>query len=440
MSATLLGALRDRVERVVGSDHISYSARSLGKLGVDLRDGDAPAYWLRPGSASEVAELIRIAAAERAAVIPVGNVARAPRAESLRDRICFFIDSRRMNHVLHLDETSLVAHVQSGLTAHELETILAPRGLSLGDYPPASLVATIGGLLAVRTPGKASRRHGFLEDAVLGVSAVMADGRTLHTRIAPRRATGPDLARALCGSEGTLGFITSAVLRIHRRPEARLLDAHVMPSFDAAMRAVRLSLRDDAMPAALRVYDGPEARAHLGDDVCKGGEAVLCVATAGPTDLAATDRDLFASAANAMGGKHIGAAPAELWWRRRTGHDEETDGPVPLAPAMQVAATPVHLKPVYTAVLEAAKNAGAVARAHASRFDVDGAVMFFVFTDDAGAALDDATLAKVSDAARDAAHEAGARLLGDTNPAVNDYFAALRAELDPNRIMNPAAL
>ena len=70
------------------------------------------------------------------------------------------------------------------------------------------------------------------------------------------------------------------MLRIHRRPESRLLDAHVMPSLETALDAVKLALREDAMPSALRVYDGYEARAHLGKDVCRPGQAILVVGVA----------------------------------------------------------------------------------------------------------------------------------------------------------------
>jgi alkyldihydroxyacetonephosphate synthase len=429
--------LHDQLARALGDDHVRAAPASLREIGVVLRDGDAPAWWLRPGSAAEVAEVVRLAGRAGVAVVPVGGAARAPRHESLRRRPCFFVDSRRMNHVLHLDETSLVVHAQAGLSAHDLEAVLAPRGLTLGDYPPASLAATLGGLLAVRTPGKSSPRHGFLEDAVLGVSAVLADGRAVHTRVAPRRATGPDLARALCGSEGTLGLITSLVLRVHRRAESRLLDAHLMPSMDAAFSAVRLALREDATPAAVRVYDGAEARAHLGESVCRAGEAVLVVATAGPSDLAACDRDLVASAANAMGGRHLGSEPAEIWWRRRTGRD---DGPHPIAPALQVAASPKHQIGVYKAAVAAVKTLGAAARAHVSRFDADGAVLFLVFTAPDGAPLSDGALDAARLAAAAAGEAAGGVLLGHTNPLTDAYFVALRRQLDPNDIMNPAAL
>ena len=433
----LPSTIADELTRILGDEHVQYSARALRELGVELRDGDAPAWWLHPGSAAEVAELVRLAGAHGIAIVPIGNVARAPRAESLRQRPCFFVDSRRMVHVLHLDETSLVAHVQAGLTAHAFEAILAPRGLSMGDYPPAAMNATGGGLLAVRTPGKSTARHGFFEDAVLGVSVVMADGHTVHTRVAPRRATGPDLARAVCGAEGTLGFITSVVMRIHRRPESRLLDAHALPSFETALSAVRIALREDATPAAVRVLAPAEAKAYLGADSVRRGEALLLVATAGPTDLAACDRDLIASAANAVGGRQLGPAPAEIWWRRRTGHEPDQ----PSTPALQVTATPSRLMPAYRAVLAAAEQHGASARAYASRFDIDGAVLFFTFCDaDGEHPLDGDDLTALRAEAGAAARDAGSMLLGHTNPGVNPYFAELRKALDPHDIMNPAAL
>ena len=427
--------LRAALEAVVGPLHV---ARAPGALSRQAGGARIPAWIIQPGSAGEVAELMALAHRYRAAVIPVGGSTRVAPARRgaddvpLRPRL--YIESRRMSHVLHLDETSLVVHAQAGLTGLHLERILAPRGLTLGDYPPSTLGSTIGGLLSVRTPGKSSPRHGFIEDAVLGVSAVLADGRTVHTRVAPRRASGPDLARALLGSEGTLGFLTAAVLRIHRRPEARLLAAHALPSFDDALAAVRLALREEAAPAALRVYDGDDARAHLGEEVCRGEEAVLVIATAGPTDLAACDRDLVASATSALGGRRLDEEVAERWWRRRTGLERDSALP---APALQVTAPPRCQAAIYRAVREACAAAGARARAHASRFEADGAVEFFTITDEGGAPLAGERLAQVRGAAEEAAAGAGAILLGSEQ----EDFAALRAELerrlDPLHILNP---
>jgi alkyldihydroxyacetonephosphate synthase len=423
------------LERIVGAANVTANSAALASAGVRVDRADAPAWLIRPGSAAEVSELMRLASERRIIVVPIGAATRAT-GRGVADRSCIYIDLKRMDHVLHLDETSLVVHAQAGLTALALETILAPRGLSLGDYPPGALRSTIGGLLAVRTPGKASRRHGFIEDAVLGVSAVLADGRTIHTRVAPRRATGPDLARVLCGSEGTLGIITSAVLRIHRRPEARLLAAHALPSFEDALGAVNLALREEAAPAALRIYDSEEATAHFGAGVCEPDEAVLVAATAGPTDIAACDRDLVESAVEASGGRPLDVTLAETWWRRRTGQ-EETASPLP---SLQVSATPGKQVDVYRAVIRAAKDAGVFPRSHASRFDVDGGVLFFTFVDVTGARITGSDGENARAIAEQAARRAGAFLLGAWNDSLHPYFEELRRQLDPNGILNPEVL
>lgn len=385
---------------------------------------DAGNWRVSPGSAAEVAEVIRRAGAHKAAVHPVGAGGRPQRGAGDRARV--FISTRRLDQVLQLDESSLLIHAEAGLTGLELERILAPRNLSIGDYPPVVLTSSLGGLIAVRTPGKSSARHGFFEEAVVGVSAVLADGRTVHTRVAPRRATGPDLARALCGSEGTIGFITSAVLRIHVKPEARLVAAYLLPSVDAAVSAVLLSLREEAAPSGLRIYDAQEAAEHFQGLAIPAGHALLCAATAGPTDLAACDRDLITSAVNAEGGQATDLALAELWWRRLHA-GEPTPGP---APSLQVMATPAKLRGVYHAVLSDVAAKGGIARAHISRFDADGAVVFFTISGP------DELVAS----AEVAAAGAGGWLLGARAVKLDVYLDALRAAIDPDRIMNPGTL
>lgn len=385
---------------------------------------DAGMWRVSPGSAAEVAEVIRRAGEHRAAVHPVGTGGRPQRGAGDRARV--YVSTRRLDQVLQLDEMSLLVHVEAGVTGLELERILAPRNLSIGDYPPVVLTSSIGGLIAVRTPGKSSARHGFFEEAVVGVSAVLADGRSVHTRVAPRRATGPDLARALCGSEGTIGFITSAVLRIHPKPEARLVAAYLLPSVDAAVSAVLLSLREEAAPSGLRIYDAAEAAQHFDGLSLPAGHALLCAGTAGPTDLAACDRDLITSAVHAEGGKLGDQWLAEMWWRRIHA-GEPTPGP---SPSLQVMATPAKLRGVYHAVVNDVRAKGGTARAHISRFDADGAVAFFTIE-----GADD-----LVSSAEVAAAGAGGWLLGARATKLDAYLDALRAAIDPHRIMNPGTL
>jgi FAD/FMN-containing dehydrogenase len=389
-----------------------------------------PHNWrVTPGSAAEVAEVIGRARGHKAAVHPVGAGGRSTRLAGARARV--HVATKRLDQVLQLDEMSLLVHAQAGLTGLDLERILGPRNLSIGDYPPAVLTSSLGGMLAVRTPGKSSARHGFVEDAVVGVSAVLADGRTVHTRVAPRRATGPDLARALCGSEGTIGFITSVVLRIHVRPEARLVAAYLLPSVDAAIGAVYLALREEAAPSGLRIYDADEARVHYEGLALPAGHALLCAGTAGPTDLAACDRDLIKSAVLAEGGETTDQGLAELWWRRLHA-GEPTPGP---QPTLQVMATPSKLRAVYHAVRAELATLGGTARAHISRFDADGAVMFATLERGGAAAGSEAVAATER-----AAQAAGGWLVGARAEKLDTYLRALRDALDPDRIMNPGTL
>ncbi len=378
---------------------------------------DERTWRVSPGSAAEVADVIRTANEARAAVHPVGAGRRSVQANA-GERPRVLISTSRLDQVLQLDEMSLLVHAQVGLTGTALEQILNQRELSLGDYPPPVLASSLGGLVAVRTPGKSSARHGFLEDAVVGVSAVLADGRSVHTRVAPRRSTGPDLSRALCGSEGTIGFLTSVVLRIHQRAESRLVAAYTLPSIDAAVNAVYLALREEAAPSGIRIHDAAEAATHFGVQL-PAGHVLMCAGTAGLSDLAACDRDLITSAVLAEGGNTTDGRLAELWWRRLH-FGEPTPGG---APELQVMATPSKLRAVYRAVIAAGAT-----RAHISRFDADGAIIYLT--------LDGADPATVERAAA----AAGAWLLGARADKLDTYLRTLRASLDPHGIMNPGTL
>lgn len=406
--------------------------RAVDAAYLEVAGGAFPVYHVAPASAVEIGEVVRHCRHHRVPLHPVGLGGRPSHAPDDRPRV--LLTTRRLDQVVQLDETSLLVEAQAGLAGPELERALSRRGLSIGDYPPVVVASTVGGILAVRTPGKSSARHGFFEDAVAGVSAVLADGRLVHTRMAPRRSTGPDLARMLCGSEGTLGIITSAVLRIHRKPEARFLSAFLLPSIDAAISAVLLALREEATPSGMRIYDSEEAAAHFDGLVLPAGQALLVAGTAGPTDLAACDRDLIASAVHAESGGETDLGLAETWWRRLHA-GEPTPAP---APTLQVMAPPSKLRAVYAQVQLAAAAAGATARAHISRFDQDGAVLFFTFLRDGEVLAADAG-ALMSTCGR-AADAAGGWLLGARATKLDPYLLALKRALDPDEILNPGVL
>lgn len=221
------------------------------------------------------------------------------------------------------------------------------------------------------------------------------------------------------------------MLRIHARPEARLVASYVLSSVDHAVSAVQLALREETAPSGMRIYDAVEAKRHFPGISISAGEALLLAATAGPTDLAACDRDLITSAVLAEGGRAADPALAETWWRRLHA-GEPTPGP---PPTLQVMATPSKVRGVYHAVLANVVSTGGSARAHISRFDADGAVVFFT-VERAGAPIDEGQLV----AAERAAEAAGGWLLGARAHKLDVYLRSLRDALDPDHIMNPGAL
>ena len=151
-------------------------------------------------------------------------------------------------------------------------------------------LSTVGGWLACRSAGQLSTRYGKIEDMVLGLDVALADGRQISTGGAPRAAVGPDLNQLFVGSEGTLGIITGARLRLHPAPTHERRAAYTFASFEDGVDAMRRIMQRGATPAVLRLYDPTEADRtyHTGD------RALLLVLDEGDGALVDTTMELVA--------------------------------------------------------------------------------------------------------------------------------------------------
>ena len=177
-----------------------------------------PAVVATPGSEDEVAAVLRLC---NESGVPV--TATAGRSGVCGASIPVFggvaLDMTGLAGVVDVDDRSLVASVLPGTFGDVLEDDLRAAGLTLGHWPQSIQLSTVGGWLACRSAGQYSTRYGKIEDMVTGLSVVLADGTVVRTGgRAPRMATGPDLTQLFVGSEGTLGVITSAALRVHPAP------------------------------------------------------------------------------------------------------------------------------------------------------------------------------------------------------------------------------
>ena len=225
----------------------------------------------RPADVGGVAAVLRLAQAARIPVTPMAG----------RSGVCggavpvfggIALDLTGLHGLIDLDEESLVADVACGTFGPDLEDALGATGAgyTLGHWPQSMDISTVGGWLACRGAGQYSTRYGKIEDMVLGLEVVLADGRIIHTEGAgPRAATGPNLTQLFVGSEGTLGVITAARLRVHPLPAQRARRAYAFADLAAGLEACRLLLRRGATPAVLRLYDEAESRRNFDQaDTC----------------------------------------------------------------------------------------------------------------------------------------------------------------------------
>jgi alkyldihydroxyacetonephosphate synthase len=405
----------------------------------------------RPADASEVAAVVRVCSERRVPVTVAGGRsgvcgASVPRFGGV------LLDLTAMAGVTNLDDESLTIDVLPGTFGPDLEAELAPHGLTLGHWPQSMDISTVGGWLACRGAGQYSTRYGKIEDMVVGLDVVLADGRAINTGGSPRAAVGPDLTQLFVGSEGTLGVITSARLRVHPAPTAERRAAYGFSTWDAGIDACRRILRRGATPAVLRLYDEAEAQRAHGT---AGDIAVLLVLDEG-------EQALIDAVMSVVAEECAEAAPLDeelvaRWLEHRNDVSalEALTQKGFVVDTLEIAGPWSRLPDIYrnaTAALMAVPHAR-VATAHLSHSYGNGACLYFTFAATPPAEDLEATYVALWDAGTRAVLRAGGNLSHHHGVGLNrDRFVAealggahavlvaLKAVLDPAGILNPGKL
>lgn len=267
----LLAALR----AVVGEPHVTTDTRSriLHAYGKSYRDllrarcGEitrAPDVVVFPGGHAEVEQLMALARTHGVKLIPFGggtNIVGGVEASPAVAAPVVTVSLRRMNRLLSLDAVSGVATMEAGMLGPELEAALNAAGFTLGHFPDSFEFSTLGGWLATRSAGMQSDTRGKIEDMVVALKLVTPAG-TLVTPPVPKAAAGPDLNQIAVGSEGALGFITEATMRVYRL-QSRAYRGVLMPDFAAGMEFMRRCWEEGVPPSTMRLSNAQETEFGL---------------------------------------------------------------------------------------------------------------------------------------------------------------------------------
>ena len=429
-----------------------------------------PAVVARPGDAGQLSGVL---AACHDARVPV--TAMAGRSGVCGSSVPLFggvsLDVCGLSGITDVDDRSLLADVAPGTFGPDLERALGTDGLTVGHWPQSMALSTVGGWIACRGAGQYSTRYGKIEDMVAGLEVALADGRLVRTGYGgPRAAVGPDLTQLFVGSEGVLGVVTSARLRLHPLPPHQARRAYGFADFAAGLEACRHVLRRGATPAVLRLYDATEAERNF----AVTGRALLVVLDEADPALLEATMGIVDDECTAGGAQSMDVALVERWME----HRNDVSALAPLYRAgivvdtVEVAGRWSVLPELYERTVETlrALDGTLAASAHESHAYPDGACLYFTFAgrrpgaggeggDRAGARHDhervwaeryytaawDAVMGVVDSAGAAISHHHGVGVNRGRfmRRALGEGFGVLRAAkeaLDPRGILNPGKL
>jgi alkyldihydroxyacetonephosphate synthase len=462
--------LARELSELVGADAVvadadrleQYSADTYWKAVAARANGEPlghPDAAVLPADEEGVAAVLRFANERGLPVVPRGG-GSGSQGGAVPVGGGILLDLTRLDRIVAVDEESLTVTAEAGVKGDELERALNERGLMLPHYPASVDLATVGGYVAARGSGVLSTRYGKIEDLVLSLRVVLADGGVMDTVGVPRHAVGPELTQLFVGSEGTLGVITRATLQLAPLPAKRRFEAVSFASVPEGIAAVRSCIARGLRPSVVRLYDEVATRTSLGPVVeqeLEGACTVFCFE--GEPPVADAEAETALGVAHEHGGTVLDGELGETWWRRR--YEFYKPPHHPELPAiwgtLEAVAPYARIYDVYRAVKKAVEapyaDHGLTLKVHFSHWYPWGTMMYgrFVVPDGGPDAVDlhdriweDAVQAMLgAGGVINDHHGVGLKLapyMRSQHGAALDVLRRIKEVLDPNRIMNPGKL
>ncbi len=288
-----------------------------------------------PESENKLEEVLSFADKNRMIVIPYGGGTSVvghldvPESDSPVLSICL----QKLNQLTDFEPENRLATFGAGVAGPDLEAALKARGYTLGHYPQSFEYSTLGGWVVTRSSGQQSRYYGRIEDLFAGGRAVAPAG-VLEFPPFPASAAGPDLRHLILGSEGRLGVITRATVRVRKVPETDDIHGVFFPDWHAAVSAARELAGADLPLSMIRLSNAEETMTNLvlagreketgllkkylrirglHDRVC----SMMLMGVTGPRKIAASGKRAGGRIIRKYGGVSVGKAMGRAWKKTR---------------------------------------------------------------------------------------------------------------------------
>lgn len=374
-----------------------------------LRFGEVPlipdgvAY---PRTEADIEELLQWASGLEAQIVPYGGGTSVTGGITPIDngRPMITLSLEKMSSLIELDEKSRLARFEAGVQGPWLEAQLRARGFILGHFPQSFAYSSLGGWIVTHSSGQESLGYGRITDMFQGGRLIAPKGR-LEMIPYPASAAGPELKHVVVGSEGCLGILSEAIVRVRPLPKKQAFLGAMIPGFEEGIRMVQ-EISQACLPLCmLRLSDEPETKvslvlANLGrfQGLAEGvlrflmpkekGRCLLLYGAAGGTKDIATPLKETARIIRSHKGRVLGRIPGISWQKNRfklpylrntlwdLGYGVDT---------LETATSYARLLPTYTAVMKAflaslrEENERVYAMAHISHTYETGASLYFTF-------------------------------------------------------------
>ena len=298
------------VDKVAHSVDYFWLSRMWADRGKEMPMGD---FIVSPKNAQEVSKVLKIANYYK---IPVTTWGGGGGTQGGAIPVCggILLDTKRMNQIYDFNEQGMYIECGAGAIYKHIEWAANERGYSTMHFPSSLTCSTVGGFLAHRGIGVVSTKYGKIDDMVLQMEVVLPNGDIIYTSSAPKHAAGPDLNQIFIGSEGTLGIITKAQIRIYIQPEVRRFRGFLFKDMHSAFAASR-ELLQIFKPSVMRLYDDAETASLIKKivGVAKPG-AFMNIAYEGKKELVDVEEKILLDTFKKYGAEDLGSEYGEKWW------------------------------------------------------------------------------------------------------------------------------